>query len=548
MEERGVNCTFVLENFASCTVGDGSLDQGGEVNVTATHAGSLVDVIVPPMWVTLATTVTIVVAILTTRWLFAKTVKRVWVFENLERSRHRRLILPPSAVRRPKELERQKKRSKLTYTSLSARGKALLTPKKKREGGEGGGGATPAGTNGSAAAGAERPIIDAEALPSDFTPLIVFVNRKSGGQKGAFLYEELSRNLNPHQVFDLAVHNPERILKIFSDVPNVKVLVCGGDGTIQWILNTIEGLNLRNGPIPVAVLPLGTGNDLARVLGWGRGFNMDDNIPEILVGVKDAHITLLDRWEIEVANSGRATRKASKAAPSSIIFNNYFGIGVDATTALRFHQTRDQYPEWFFSRLTNKLWYVLHGAREIVDRSCAGLASKMRLVCDGEEVDIPSYAEGIILLNVNSFAGGVKMWNDRAGSQENLHRYGTFQSFGRSSMHDGMLDVVAVNGSLHLGEMNVGLSRPTQLCQGKEITIEMTSPMAMQVDGEPWTQKPCQMTISHKSQAHMLRKTVDTNGEAALRMQELLTWASDRRVLGEDQYQALLKEMSRRFM
>jgi len=46
----------------------------------------------------------------------------------------------------------------------------------------------------------------------------------------------------------------------------------------------------------------------------------------------------------------------------------------------------------------------------------------------------------------------------------------------------------------------------------------------------------------------MLRKTVDTNGEAALRMQELLTWASDRQVLGEPQYQALLKEMSRRFM
>ena len=49
-------------------------------------------------------------------------------------------------------------------------------------------------------------------------------------------------------------------------------------------------------------------------------------------------------------------------------------------------------------------------------------------------------------------------------------------------------------------------------------------------------------------QVHMLRKTVDTNGEAALRMQELLTWASDRQVLGEPQYQALLKEMSRRFM
>ena len=67
-------------------------------------------------------------------------------------------------------------------------------------------------------------------------------------------------------------------------------------------------------------------------------------------------------------------------------------------------------------------------------------------------------------------------------------------------MHDGMLDIVAVNGSLHLGEMNVGLARPIQLCQGREISIELVTPIAMQVDGEPWTQKPCKLTIRHKSQ------------------------------------------------
>ena len=139
------------------------------------------------------------------------------------------------------------------------------------------------------------------------------------------------------------------------------------------------------------------------------------------------------------------------------------------------------------------------------------------------------------------------MWSDKAGSQENL--YSNFKRFhGRSSMHDGMLDVVAVNGSLHLGEMNMGLARPNQLCQGREITIESTSTIAMQVDGEPWTQKPCSITVTYKSHAHMLRKTADTNGEAALRMQELLTWASDRAILMEPQYQALLREMSRRFM
>lgn len=546
-----VNCTAVLEHLPLCESQTQLLASGSEAQEVA---GSLYNVIVPPLSIVVVATVTVLVAILSTRWFFMKAGEslakraRAYLFENLQQARHRRLILPPEAVKKPRELERGTK-SKLTYTSLSSRTRrltsSLLTPRRRKEEEEHANGAAtaPPSTNGAA----ERPVVDPDEIPLDFTPLVVFVNRKSGGQKGAFLYEQLCRNLNPHQVFDLATHKPERILKIFKSVPNVKVLVCGGDGSIRWILNTIESLHLKT-PIPVAVLPLGTGNDLARVLGWGRGYNMDDNIPEILVGVKDAHRVLLDRWEIELQS--RTTRKSSKAASSSasrsIVFNNYFGIGVDATTALRFHQTRDLYPEWFFSRLTNKLWYVLHGAREIVDRSCAGLASKMRLVCDGEEVEIPPYAEGIILLNVNSFAGGVKMWNDRCGSYDNLNG-GFIRNFGRSSMHDGHLDVVAVNGSLHLGEMNVGLARPTQLCQGKEITIELTSPIAMQVDGEPWTQKPCKMTVQFSSQAHMLRKTVDTNGEASLRMQELLHWASDRRILSEGGYQALLKEMSRRY-
>lgn len=52
--------------------------------------------------------------------------------------------------------------------------------------------------------------------------------------------------------------------------PNISfyILVAGGDGTISMILNTISKLQRRP---PVAILPLGTGNDLSRTLGWGSG-------------------------------------------------------------------------------------------------------------------------------------------------------------------------------------------------------------------------------------------------------------------------------------
>ena len=45
----------------------------------------------------------------------------------------------------------------------------------------------------------------------------------------------------------------------------------------RWVLNTIDNLNLKQLPL-IELLPLGTGNDLARSLGYGPGEDSSINV------------------------------------------------------------------------------------------------------------------------------------------------------------------------------------------------------------------------------------------------------------------------------
>lgn len=46
------------------------------------------------------------------------------------------------------------------------------------------------------------------------------------------------------------------------------------------------------------MLPLGTGNDLARVLGWGSSCDDDTHLPQLLEKYEKASTKMLDRWSI----------------------------------------------------------------------------------------------------------------------------------------------------------------------------------------------------------------------------------------------------------
>uniref|UniRef100_A0AAY4DCN6 Diacylglycerol kinase n=1 Tax=Denticeps clupeoides TaxID=299321 RepID=A0AAY4DCN6_9TELE len=135
--------------------------------------------------------------------------------------------------------------------------------------------------------------------PSCTSPLLVFVNSKSGDNQGVKFLRRFKQLLNPAQVFDLMNGGPHLGLRLFQKFDTFRILVCGGDGSVGWVLSEIDVLMLHK-QCQLGVLPLGTGNDLARVLGWGSACDDDAQLPQILEKLERASTKMLDRWSIMV--------------------------------------------------------------------------------------------------------------------------------------------------------------------------------------------------------------------------------------------------------
>ncbi|XP_053969268.1 diacylglycerol kinase eta-like isoform X1 [Anastrepha ludens] len=158
---------------------------------------------------------------------------------------------------------------------------------------------------------------DVESPKGNFSPLLVFVNSKSGDNQGVKFLRRFKHLLNPAQVFDLISTGPSLGLRLFRHFEMFRILVCSGDGSVGWVLSEIDRFNMHK-QCQVAVLPLGTGNDLARVLGWGSSCDDDAHLPQILERYESASTKMLDRWSIMVFEKAIAVQpKTPKMSLSS---------------------------------------------------------------------------------------------------------------------------------------------------------------------------------------------------------------------------------------
>uniref|UniRef100_A0A667WPA9 Diacylglycerol kinase n=1 Tax=Myripristis murdjan TaxID=586833 RepID=A0A667WPA9_9TELE len=332
-------------------------------------------------------------------------------------------------------------------------------------------------------------------------PLLVFVNPKSGGNQGNKILQSFMWYLNPRQVFDLSQGGPKEGLELYRKVHNLRILACGGDGTVGWILSCLDELALNPQP-PVAVLPLGTGNDLARTLNWGGGYT-DEPVSKILSHVEDGVVVQLDRWNLQVEpnyslGAEQDEQQTDKVELPLDVFNNYFSLGFDAHVTLEFHESREANPEKFNSRFRNKMFYAGTAFSDFLMGSSKDLSKHIKVVCDG--IDLTSKVQDLklqclVFLNIPRYCAGTTPW----GNPSEHH------DFEPQRHDDGYIEVIGFTMT-SLATLQVG-GHGERLNQCREVTLTTTKPLPVQVDGEPCRLAPSVIHISLRNQANMVQKT-----------------------------------------
>ena len=162
-----------------------------------------------------------------------------------------------------------------------------------------------------------------------------------------------------------------------------RIIVSGGDGTVREVINGVM-ISTRN-PI-VGIIPQGTGNDLARALGYYKKFmnNPLMYMNDLIAGMEKPKY----RFCRILSLNGK------------VYFANYLGIGFDARIARKFHGKR-------FLPLYNRLIYLIC----IINNLHFKVKEQIRISFKDTESRL--YEETIenfknlLLINIPSYGGGL---------------------------------------------------------------------------------------------------------------------------------------------
>lgn len=404
-------------------------------------------------------------------------------------------------------------------------------------------------------------------VPEGRRPLMVFINKRSGGQVGKLIAQRLSRVLNPNQIVDLSAGGPMPMLKKMQKTKApYRVLACGGDGTAAWLLSALDKLVERGAKYlpPIAVLPLGTGNDLARVLGWGGGYD-NESLGPICEGVMNGHEVNLDRWKVEIrhlADDEQETldialegkkRKKKKASDKNKGESNEIE-GESNETKGENNETKGEnkarnenpadVPEeapadphglaedvhdtvtintkilnnYFSIGIDAKIALDFHRKREAHPSQFKSRSiNKMIYAALGAGTmfeGAPNLSKCLRVeldgqvLRLPKTIESIMVLNvpSYTGGKNPWGKPSRSEGFAPQSSCDGLFELIGISSSFHLGQIQTYLVDGLRLGQGRDITFTWLTDdiLPLQLDGEPWEEPRSVIRISFFTQSRMI--------------------------------------------
>ncbi|MEI6126405.1 MAG: diacylglycerol kinase family protein [Pseudomonadota bacterium] len=222
--------------------------------------------------------------------------------------------------------------------------------------------------------------------------LLCLVNPVSGGRAGKKIHgciiSELRGMLESSQ-YDVAFTDCAIAESIKEKAPEYETIaLAGGDGTV---FQALQGLAALQTTPKIGLIPIGTGNDLARSLG-------------ILRAYKTQGLTSL----LEIVLQGKTTSVDVLSVNDRVFFTNYFGFGIDAKIAHDFNALRSKFLVRSMSALhLNKVFYGLLAGSNLLNRIPDSF--QMRSVGpEGQEQSVshPGGMCEILITNIHTYAAG----------------------------------------------------------------------------------------------------------------------------------------------
>lgn len=291
---------------------------------------------------------------------------------------------------------------------------------------------------------------------------VFLINPISGGGQGKVIHQYLpeimaSMNYKDDQWKAEFTEHEGMEEQIRNALASTETLIAvGGDGTVSSVLSVMVASDYAK-TVKIGLIPLGTGNDLARVLNLYKPY-VDKGLLFLVRRLLQAKVRPFDIWKVN----------------GKIAFANYFSGGIDARIAHDFNRDRSLGAFNSSSVLANKLHYV---KSFFFDRSYRLKSGQLKYIDENgvERNRCLDRNRTIIVGNIPSFASGTN-------------------PFYKSDMADGLLEIVCVPSmpkfltAIAIGTVpvlgNFVKKHFVVSRKAKSVTLEFAEDEFLQLDGE----------------------------------------------------------------